>query len=302
MRTQKIAIIAFGIVLMSCIVSAGFFDMFDKITGRATSQPTNVSVAVAGTTKAQVTYVSTISNVDLNESSYKAVTFNTHMYDADGVSDLNDTSVSANFSRTGEALRETSLCTLQNDVDGYTANYSCSINMWYWDGAGTWNITVRGKDIGNGSYAYNTTTYFTVNQLKAMVVSPAALTWPTVSSGAENQTSNNDPTTINNTGNYNGTIDLTAIDLYGETSPSQKIPANNFTTGLTTSGANPECIATVLVNGSVATITGSVANRGNLSAGSGAGQEEFYYCIPKVPLISSQTYSTSQGGSWTIAY
>jgi len=167
----------FAMILLCSFVSAGFFDFIDGITGRASSQPTNVSVSVAGTTKAQITFVSSIPNIDANESSYRVVEFNVHMYDADGVNDLNDTSVFANFTREGEAVRETnSYCSLENDVDANTANYSCSINMWYWDENGDWNVSIRGKDLGNGSEVYNTSTTFQYNLLSAMVISPFALT------------------------------------------------------------------------------------------------------------------------------
>ncbi|MEM4230255.1 MAG: hypothetical protein QXF25_00010 [Candidatus Pacearchaeota archaeon] len=305
MQKLKIITIVFSIILAGCIVSAGFFDFLGGITGRATSQPTNVSVAVAGTTQCQVVYVSQISATNPIEASSTTITFNVHIYDQDGMNDINKSSVFANFTydpNPNEYRTTVSNCTWVNNIPPRTANFSCSIDMWYWDGAGQWNINVRGNDYGNKTPCYNTTTNFQYNQLKAMVISPDALTWPTVSSNADNQTSNNDPTIINNTGNYDGTIDLTAIDLYGETNPSEYIPANNFTVGLTTGAENPECLGTILSNGTAATITGSNANRGNLSAGGGAGQEEFYYCIPKVPLVSSQVYSTLQGGSWIVSY
>lgn len=300
MQIQKIGLIVFSIVLLSCMVSAGFFD---KITGRASSQPTNLSVTVVGVSMAQIISVSTISNVDLNESSYISVNFTLQMYDPDGAGDLNNTSVFANFSRVNETTRTTtSYCSFQNNIGSYTRNYSCSIDMWYWDGNGLWNVSIRGKDIGNGTEVYNLTTTFQVNLLKAMVISPYALTWLPVSSGALNQTSNNDPTYINNTGNYNSTIQVTALNLLGETTPADFIPAANFSLGLTTSGSNPECMGTLMVNGTATTVTNSNANRGNLSLGGGLGQEEFYYCITQVPYVSSQPYSTLNGGSWTITY
>ena len=279
------------------VVSAGFFDWF-KPTGKAAAQLTNVTVGVTGINPAQIIYVSPISAVNPLEAGSKAVTFSVRMKDIDGVNDLNDTSVSANFSKTDEATRFSSACTWVNDIDTTTANYSCSIDMWYWDGASTsWGVGVKGKDLGNLTEVYNTTTIFGYNELKAMVISPPALTWAALNSGDANKESTNDPTVVNNTGNYNSTIALTAINLLGAITPADMIAAADFKTDVSS-----PCSGITLVNASAATITNSVANRGNLSAGSGAGQEELYYCIPLVPNVPSQTYSTAAGGSWTVAY
>jgi len=294
-------------------ISADFFpDFWNKITGQASSQSTNVSITVAGTSPATIPTVSAISATDPSESSLRNITFYVTMSDTDGVNDLNDSSVNASFSRVGETNRTNSSCVLVSDIDSTSANYSCTISMWYWDGNGNWNVIVTGTDLGNLSLATNTSTAFTYNLLKAMVISPNELTWPSISPAATNQTSNNDPSLINNTGNYNSTIQVTAINLLGQSDTSKIIYAANFTTALTTGGAAcsgtacSECNATgttALVNATATTITGSNANRGNISAGSGAGQEQFYYCIPNVPSsLSSQTYSTLTAGSWTVLF
>ena len=300
---EKKGLYVFGfllIVFSISIVSAGFSDWFTSITGNSANQPTNVSAAILGTTQAQIIFVSPISATTPIEATTVNVTFNVHMKDTDGVADLNDTSVMANLSRTGETRRVSGICALANDIDTTTANYSCSVYMWYWDGNGDWNVTVLGNDLGNLSWASNISTIFTYNLLRAMVIAPPALTWASLSVGATNQTSNNDPTIVNNTGNYNSSINVTAINLIGETTPSYVLPANNFTISRTTGGA--ECIGSAMVNATARTVIGTVANRGNLSVGSGSGQENLYYCIPFVPIIPTQTYSTAAGGSWTISY
>ncbi len=302
-REINLLILLLIIVLSYSFVSAmDFSDLWGKITGKVTSQETNISITVAGANQAQITTVSSIPNTDPTESSSKAITFYAIMYDADGVGDLNDSSVNATFSKAGETTRYNSSCVLVGDLDATSANYSCLITMWYWDGSGAWTINVSGTDLGNQTRVYNDSTTFTYNELKAMAISPTSLTWPGVSIGATNQVSDNDPTTVNNTGNYDGTIDLTGINLLGETTASEYIPVVNFSVDIDTGGA-AECDGTNLVNNTATEITSSDSNPGNLSAGGGAGQEELYYCIVEVPSdISSQTYSTSEGGSWTIAY
>jgi len=304
-----IGLILIIITLTTVSVSAGFFDWFEKtITGRAGSRPTNVTVTLTGINPAVINYVSAISATTPTELGVIPITFSVHMYDPDGVADLNDTSVYANFtmpSPTTPQMPRTneSYCTLVADLDANTANYSCGIDMWYFDESGTWGVYVRGSDLGNGTMVFNTTTEFTYNQLKAMVIAPVSLTWLGLNVGAKNQTSNNDPTYINNTGNYNGTIDITGKDLLGEADSSYTLAAGNFSMDVNSGGDPPaECNRTnVMLNGTAITVAYSYSNPGNLSVGSGTGQEEFYYCISEVPQIMSQTYST-KSGSWTISY
>lgn len=287
------------LVLSISFISAGFWDNF-KLTGKATSQATDVSITVSGSNPAVVT-IPSISNQNPTEATTTTLNFNVYMSDSDGVADLDDSSVAANVTD-GTTTHSDASCSWVNDIDSTTANYTCSVTMDYWDTAGTWNIGASGADLGSGSTTHNTTATFTYNQLKAMVISPASLTWPSVTPGATNQTSNNDATVINNTGNYDGTITVTAIDLLGDTTPSESITADSFTVGISTGAGNPECAGTALQNSTAVEITSSDSNPGNLSLGSGSGQEQLYYCIPELGAVSSQAYSTSQGGSWTIAF
>lgn len=307
MKKEGVALEMFIVcaLLLTGLVSAGILeDIKDSITGHATSQDTNVSVTIVGTAKAQIYSVSSIPAQSPVENSYTNVTFSAVMCDPDGVSDLNDTSVSANFTRLNEAVRSNSTCSHVSDLNGTCANYSCTIDMWYFDGAGVWNVTVSGTDLGNLSLAQNTTTSFTFNQLKAMVIFPFSLNWTAISPGGINQTASNDPTTINNTGNFNGTVAVTGLDLFGETITTEVFGVDNFTVNVLNGGSPPaECQTDFLQNATLQNVTNSAANVGNLSSGSGAGQEELYYCIPLVPSISSQEYSTVQaGGSWTVLY
>ena len=303
MRKEKtgvyFAVALFLGIFLIASVSAGFFDFF-KITGKATAQPTNVSVTITGINIASIIFVSAISTGPV-EATYRAVYFNATLYDQDGFTDINFSSVNANFTKSGGGeARKSTTCLNSVNYSTYYANFSCTIQMWYWDANAVWNVSVAGTDLGNKTLVYNSTTSFTYNLLQAMVISPSTLTWSALSTGATNQTSNNDPTAINNTGNYNSTIKVTAIDLFGESNPLSMIGVSNFTTS---KNDGTVCASgTVLVNSTATTISGVDANRGNLSAGSGAGQSNLYYCIPLVPNVPSQVYSTQLGGNWTIAY
>jgi hypothetical protein len=247
----------------------------------------------------QITFVSGIPNINPAEANYTTVNFNLTIYDANGFSDINASGINANFTKSGIVRQSSSCLNLANYSSNY-ANYSCSVNMWYFDSAGNWNISVSGKD-NSGLPAVNDSTYFQYNQLIAMVISPNALTWLSLSPNAFNQTSNNDPTTINNTGNANLTIQINSTNLYGETDNSKAIYAGNISAHISSGGSPPaECSGTTLSAGEFVNITSSVLSPGNLSQGSGAGQEEIYYCIKQIGSVTAQTYSTQQAGSWTI--
>jgi len=306
------ALMVFSCIVLVMLISFASANLFDSIknaiTGKATSQPTNLSIQVKGAAMANITYVSPIAAVTPNESSSVPVTFSVLVYDRDGWKDVNQTSVSANFSTTlsGNSPRfsgNPGSCTFVNNPDGKTANFTCTIRMWYWDAAGSWNVSVSATDLGNKTFVYNMSTQFTFNSLQALVISPGQINWDAVAPGQENQTAINDPTLINNTGNWNSTVAMTAISLLGDSDTSESIPANNFTLASTAGGSPPvECSGTKMVNATQTVVVGTIANRGNLSAGGGAGQSNLYYCINRIPEISSQGYSTLNGGSWTVAY
>ena len=304
-------------ILLSSSIHAGIFDWFKDrtITGKAsTTQQTNVSVVIAGTKAVTIQVLNaTLAGAHTNptENNYTAVRFNVIINDSDGVNDINDTSVNANFSRENEALRSNSSCNLVADLDVQTANFSCTINMWYYDATGEWNISVGATDLGNTTFQYNTTQRFQYNQLQAIVISPTSITFPSVAPGSFNQTSNNDPTLVNNTGNYNvasGNLQITGVDLYGQTDGTKFIGISNFSVNNQTGGSPPvECHnlnSLNMSNGSAIGLTNTILPPGNNSRNSGnetSGQEQLYYCLEVVSAtLSSQTYATNGSGVWVI--
>ena len=291
-------IVVLCLVLVISFVSAGLFSDFFKITGKTTNQPTNVTVGVVGASQVTVGPVDNSSlagGVSPVEFGSTSVTIYGTICDPDGVSDINDSATDVQFVK--DSITKDGSCSHVGDIDSNCANYSCSVNMYYWDAPGNWIINFSGSDIGNQTTIYNDTYTFQYNELKAMIISPNALTWNTLSSGSSNQKSSNHPTIINNTGNYNGTLKVTGFNLLGEIDNSQSIPANNFT--VDPADGSVCSSGTALSNNTLIDILGSQLSRGNLTAG--FGKEELSYCIPSVPLVSSQIYSTSQGGSWIIS-
>lgn len=295
MKRGKLGFLLIILVLVVSLVSAGVFDSLKNIfTGKASSGEQNVSVSVVGIHPVSIG-IYPISDVSPNEEGVRTLTFYAWVNDSDGVSDIDDASVSSEVSR--GATSKISACNWNNDIDTKSANYSCSVNMWYWEEAGLWDVRVQAKDIGNGTMM-NGSSNFTYVLSQAMKISPLILNWAPLVQSAVDQKANG-PTIINNTGNYNGPVSVKAFDLKGEIINTESITSSAFTVGPV---LGSECTATPLVNGSAESIAESNSNPGNLSFGGGAGQEQIYYCIPLVPSISSQIYSTLKGGSWVIGY
>ena len=306
----------FFMVIFSSFIGAGFSDWFKgTITGRVTSQQTNVSLVVTGTTAVTIQVLNATlagTHTDPTENGYSSLRFNAIVSDTDGVNDINDTSIRENFSRSGEALRSNSSCNLVADLDSTSANFSCIITMAYFDGTGSWTISVGATDLGNTTFIYNTSMTFQYNQLQAVVISPTSITFPSVVPGTFNQTSNNDPTLVNNTGNYNvasGNLRANGVHLYGQTDSTKFIDVKNFSINNQTGGSPAaECHNTNAINmtnGTAISLTNTVLPPGNNSLNFGnetAAQEQLYYCLRVVPsALSSQTYATNGSGVWTIS-
>jgi hypothetical protein len=296
-------LLSFVVVLaVTGFVSAGLGDWFGKITGRVTSNPVNVNITVADTVAPVISTVNTISAVTLNEGpSSTSVVIN---FSASDSSNLNDTSALINLTRSGEAVRANTTCVKIASVGGTIANYSCTIIFYWFDGAGSWNITASVKDI-SGNLGMNVTP-ITVNALTGFVSAPAALTWAAIIPGSNNQTSSNDPVLMNNTGNQDitaGNVQLNTTNLKGEVDNTKALTAGNFSVGVTTGGSPPaECGATTMAS-SVYTARGSATlPHGNFTVNDGStGQEQVYFCLKHAGTeLTSQAYSTANMGAWTL--
>ena len=222
------------------------------------------------------------------EANVKPVTFNVQVSDPDGYTDIS--TVTAEFSYPGEPTRSGS-CSRTSGA-GNTATYSCAVDMQYYDkGLVSWNVLVTATDSLPQQDTDNTQS-FVYLELKAMIItSPpfgGALNWPPLNPSASNVLSNNDPSIIENTGNAEGGVFITAYDLIGQTNPIYSIPASSFRAG-STSGS--ECtVSTQLQHATIKPIGISFLTRGP------GATEQIYYCLTSVPYVSSQAFSTS----WTI--
>ncbi|MCX6747089.1 MAG: LamG domain-containing protein, partial [Candidatus Pacearchaeota archaeon] len=270
-----------------------------------------VTITAAANQAPNLTFVSVIPATDPTEAGVVNINFNATVYDVNGYSNINNSGINASFTRTGEAIRENSSCSVISEQSaGNESNFTCAIRMWYWDANGTWNITVSAKDNSENSTTNNTVT-FEYNFLKAIIINPNLTTWPTLVQGDTNKTSKQN-TTLNNTGNVminSGNIQINAIDLQGMSTTNKYLNVSNITASWNANSDSGMCAnisqgntGTLLVNATYVGIVGANLSRGNVSAANATslGQETLYFCIPKVPMIYSQTYATNNSEAWTI--
>ncbi len=297
-----------SILIIAEPVSADWTDWFSKITGRATTGTSTVSITIANSGPTIVN-VSNIDAVTLTEGLGFNVSFNFTAGDIDGSADLDNATAFVWVNKTGEDSRGNnshlgyvnSSCLPLAFVQGNNITYGCNFTFYYWDGNGDWTINVSIAD-QSGTVAQNVSTKVTVNLLTAMTMTPPTLNWSSVQLSDIDTGSSNDPITINNTGNdINLSIQVTAYSLQGETTTTESIEAENFTVENTADG----CSGTALVNATITNITSAHLNNGNNTIQAGdvsSGQEEIYFCLKAInPGISSQAYSGAGAvANWTI--
>src|SRR3989344_5671033 len=273
------------------------------VAGNITLQDYTVTAA---NNAPQITNVLFSDPVSPTEDSYTPTVINFTAYDADGASTFSTAKI--NVTRSTEPVRQNSSCIQLNTFGTNYANYSCTVQMWYFDEAGSWNITVAINDTTSLD-AENSSNSFTYSLLTSFKLSPSAITFPEIKPGALNTTSSNDPLLMNNTGNKAiaaGSIDLNATHLVGETDNTKALYAGNFTISLAANGGI-ECggtttNVTTLARAVYTAITNSTLSRVNHSVNDGiTGQEQLYSCLTLAGSeLSSQSYSTSAQGAWTL--
>jgi hypothetical protein len=304
-RLNLFALFTVVILLASPFVFAGFSEWWNTFTGKATSQSTTLSVAVGNTAPKieNVTLQTPSSGTAPIEAAGLNITYYFNATDADGVANLNDSAASLNLSNTTAGYGQSGYngsCTLLGDLNSTAAQYACNVTLQYYFVPGIYNVNATIKDI-NGAVGNNISNVsFTLGTLNAFVLSPAALSWSSVSTSSVNVSSDNDPVTLNNTGNGNAfRVNLTPYDLRGVTTTTEYIYATNFSVDNRTDG----CTLTWtnnLTNASNSSLGNTTLNRYD-GVTTATGQEEIYYCLKSVnPTLSAQTFDTSGSASWVV--
>lgn len=287
-------------------------NIVNTITGKATTSETNVSVTFVGLSRAIVRVWNetlTGSLVDPSENGVATIVFNVTVSDADGASDINDSSVIALFNQSGTIRINNTACPANGESNTTSKNYTCVVSLYYFDNSSAWSINVTANDLGNKTYYNDSPKTFSYGTLKSFAIAPTFITFPSVAPGNTNVTSRQN-TTLNNTGNVvinDLGVQINAIDLQGGTTTNKYLNASNFTASwnpILSMCVNTTAVVggngTLLINNTDVGVVGANLTIGNRSEVAGSGQEIVYYCIPKVPMIPSQSYITNTSGSWTV--
>jgi len=311
---KNVSVFIFIFLLLIGVIAFGYFTgFFGKITALATkSLGVNITVGVPfiwnvmnGTATMQLAPAPLSTSREINFTAYNAV----------GSQFLNDSTAKINITLTGgvgEVVRnQTGDCTRYNSSTNY-ATYTCNMTMWWWDGPGYWNISASILD-NNSNAAYNSSTTLFVGSTTGFEISPGNLTWPGMGAGSVNQTSDNDPMNLTNTGNLvagnaSGTsnVSINATNVVGESNNLFMLYANNFSVWTATGGTPPiECdggSAGNLSKNMFANTTSAVLPKGNYTIGdTSTGREQLWFCLRIAGYdLPSQAYSTLNMTPWTV--
>ncbi|MDP3639687.1 MAG: hypothetical protein Q8R53_00605 [Nanoarchaeota archaeon] len=304
------AILLLVVLLLIPILVLGVSYATNPLTGQVTSRQANLSIRINA--PPVIFFVSNVTPQSITEASTTLVNFSFTASDADGAADINNNSAQLRIMRTGETDRVNLSCHPLALISATAINYSCSVYVWYFDGAGPWTVNASLNDTA-GQRAENASRTFELQETAAMALSPTALTWATLPAGFTNQTSNNDPITVNNTGNKNiaaaGFL-TTGYNLQGLSTLTDFINAQNFSvspvngTPSCTGVACLECNGTLMSNNTAQSISSANLTRGNNTINQHnqtSGQEDIFFCLRTVPTeIARQVYDTT--GSATSAW
>jgi len=244
----------------------------------------------------------------LEAPSSTSVSINFTVYDINGADTLDNSTAMVNLTFAGEDVRQNLSC-VNVESSGYYANYSCTVEMFWWDVNDTWEINAYIEDL-QGASGINTSETQELGDTTAFVASLGNITFPGIAPGAENKTSDNDPLLLNNTGNVeipSAYLKVNSSHLRGESDSNYALWAGNFSVDWRTGGdcvgdACTECAGTQMVNYTFASISGANLSRGNYTVNDGdTGQEELYFCLRYVGTeLTTQSYSTANEGYWYI--
>jgi hypothetical protein len=297
-KSKIFIFVTISVLLIIPFTTAGVTDFFNKLTGKVTSQPVDLSINVGGGTVPIIgnVYTSLMTDVSsgLNEGpSSTPITIKFEVYDAEGFGNLNDSSAQIIFTKAGESTRSITCTRVGGESTGNYANYTCDVTMWWFDGAGTWDINASIVDL-NDNYKENSTETFSIGATTGFVSSPSSLTWAQINPGAINQEATN-PITMNNTGNIARNIEINATNLLGESDNSKALYAENFS--VNNAGG---CGGTVMSHYIYTPVSAANLPKGNYTINDGTGQEDIYFCLEEASTtLTQQTYSTSEDGTWT---
>ena len=293
------------LILFASTAYAGFLDWFNNlgsITGMGSSSPVQPNITV-GNTAPVIENITYQSGLALSEAVPTPIIISFLAMDMDGASGIDNSTAYLNVSKDGSGMHQNASaapydCYPETVGSNATAqNYTCTIQMDYWDLSGSWTCAAEIKD-GSVYAGLEVSNCFTVGTTTAINITDSTLAWSTLAVGDIDKLMSTSEENITNTGNQNlSSITLEAVNLIGEITNTVWIPAANFTAPWGERGCNT---GTALVNDTATTITGS-----RLDFGPGSlepANNATHICLEEVGQdITQQSYSTAGDvEDWTI--
>jgi len=192
---------------------------FDSSCGTITNVTEEEYFAAPANIAPTIVSVSPDVSYDPVENSDTPINISFIADDEDGVGDLNDTSARIAVNKSG--VSHTSTSCSPSDLNSTATNYTCTINMDYYDEAGTWSVNASVQDM-NQSLVYNDTETFNYNLLKAMSITNKPIDFGSVS---VNVGTNSNNLSVKNTGNVQFNVNATGANL---TYSSYTIPVDDM--------------------------------------------------------------------------
>jgi hypothetical protein len=258
----------------------------DECVGQSCGADINLTI---GNTAPTIPYVEPISAVTLNGGTTKAVTVVFNATDSNGYADLNDSTAKAELIK-GVVTRSSASCSVVIG-SGDTTQYSCSVNLQFYDEAGVdWEIHASVDDLASET-AENNTEVFTVNALDYVSQDVSVFGWLSATLGANDVEASN-PIVLTNGGNQ----DYTAINIKGQKAVGSiyldEIGADKFSVDNETGQTSGQIYMVDNTNVDVSSMLGLTTH--------GASVTESIFAYVDVPTgIRADTYLSST--AWAIA-
>jgi len=167
----------------------------------------------------------TISAITLNAQSTKVVSVYCNVTDTGSYTDINVTSATGQFTKSGETTRSSGAGGCWNSAaSGTTMKVGCNVTFQYYDGSGSWSYNITIQDNSQGQ-ATNTSYTATVNALDYVDVSATSISWSSVS---PNTNDNEATTAITWTNGGNQPYATLGVTAYNATSSGNTIHADKF--------------------------------------------------------------------------
>ena len=262
-----------------------------------------------------------ITNVSINPTWSVTVNGNTSAFfsfsvrDDDNYTDIG-TNIFANFSRGGETTRHNNTnldggCKQSGNFGKYIANYSCTVNIVFYDGAGDWNVSLMLND-KSLNYTMNKTKTFNLGETTSFSLTDSTFTFPGAAPNVYNVTAS-DAIYMNNTGNDDinaSSMNITAVNIHGDTLGATFIPAFNFTVANGSIGRTDSCdisksgvyrLTNKTIAGTTAFNSTRILGTALTAAVKPYNEQILFLCLLHTPAdLTNQVYSTNAEEDWSI--